>query len=487
MEHVKTIGIIGAGLSGLVAAKTCLEYGYDVKLFEKETELGGVWSSSRRYPGVTPQNTKDTYYFSDFQMPEHFDEWPRGEDVQAYLEAYAKKFDVFPLINFSHEITNTDFQNNKWIINGRNATTIFTVEVDFLIICNGTFSDPFIPSLPGMESFIEAGGQVLHSSQFQLTEQSKNKRLVVVGYSKSAHDVVTAGSETATSTHLLFREAKWKMPRYIRGINVKYIILSRFGEALIKPEQHNFMERFIYKIGLAKRMLAGMEKYISKRQKLNEAGLLPKASIKDQAFGEVTLETPHFFERVQQGKIITKQTEIVSLQGKQLILSNGEQLECDLLVFATGFNQIIPFLPNQFLNKFIDPQGNYLLYRHILPVAVPSLAFVGYNTSIQCPISSEFGALWLCEYLKGRIAKPSIEQMKESTAAFIKWRSKFRPNGSSRGLSTMPGTIHHVDMLLKDMKAPLPFLSLIPDWLLTINPGRYKKLRKKILRRNFEK
>jgi len=487
MEHVKTIGIIGAGLSGLVTAKTCLEYGYTVKIFEKETELGGVWSSSRRYPGVTPQNTKDTYYFSDFQMPKHFDEWPRGEDVQAYLEAYAKKFKVFPLIQFSHEILNTHFQNNKWIINGRNATTTFTEEVDFLIICNGTFSDPFIPSIPGMESFIEAGGEVLHSSQFHDTEQSKNKRLVVVGYSKSAHDVVTAGSETAASTHLLFREAKWKIPKYIRGINMKYIILSRFGEALIKPEQHNFIERFIYKIGLSKKMLAGMEKYISKQQKLKENGLHPRASIKDQAFGEVTLETPHFFERVQQGKIITKQTEIVSLQGKQLTLTNGEQIECDLLVFATGFKQIIPFLPNQFLNQFIDLQGNYLLYRHILPVGVPSLAFVGYNTSIQCPISSEFAALWVCEYLKGRIARPSNEQMKEATAAFIKWRSQFRPNGSSSGLSTMPGTIHHVDMLLKDMKAPLPFLSLIPDWLLTINPGRYKKVRRKILRRNIEK
>jgi hypothetical protein len=48
----------------------------------------------------------------------------------------------------------------------------------------------------------------------------------------------------------------------------------------------------------------------------------------------------------------------------------------------------------------------------------------------------------------------------------------------------MPGTIHHVEMLLKEMKAPLPFLSLIPDWLVTINPARYKKVRKKIISRN---
>jgi cation diffusion facilitator CzcD-associated flavoprotein CzcO len=316
-------------------------------------------------------------------------------------------------------------------------------------------------------------------------ELSRGKRLVVVGYSKSAHDVVTAGSETAASTYLLFREAKWKMPRYIRGINVKYIILSRFGEALIKPEQHNFTERLIYKTGLAKTMLAGMEKYISRQQKLKETGLHPTASIKDQAFGEVTLETPRFFERVHQGRIIAKQTELASLQGKQITLTNGEQLECDMIVFATGFRQTIPFLPGHFIKNLIDGQGNYHLYRHILPIGVPALAFVGYNTSIQSPISAEFGALWLCEYLKGRVTVPPQQQMREATEAFLKWRSQFRLKGSSSGLSTMPGTIHHVDMLLKDMRAPMPFFSLIPDWLLTINPSRYRQLRRKIVKRNI--
>ena len=209
MDHVKTIGIIGAGLSGIVTAKTCLEYGYNVKMFEKDTELGGVWSSSRRYPGVSTQNTKDTYYFSDFPMPEHFAEWPSGEQVQSYLYAYAREFNVFPLIKFRHEITGTNFQNSQWIITGQNGTGSFTELVDFLIICNGTFSDPFIPELPGMNSFVKAGGKILHSTQYHSTDTSRGKRITVVGFSKSASDVATAASESAESTHLVFREAKW--------------------------------------------------------------------------------------------------------------------------------------------------------------------------------------------------------------------------------------------------------------------------------------
>jgi dimethylaniline monooxygenase (N-oxide forming) len=484
MKHVKTVGIIGAGLSGIVTAKTCLEYGYEVKMFEKDTELGGVWASSRRYPGVSTQNTKDTYAFSDFPMPKHFPEWPSGEEVQSYLSAYANKFNVFPLIRFSHEITYIDFQYNKWMITGNKDGAPFTVQTDFLIICNGTFSDPFIPALPGMDSFLGAGGEILHSTEFHDIEASRDKRIIVVGYSKSANDVITAASETAKSAHLVFREAKWKIPRFVNGVNSKYILLNRLGEAIIKPDQHNKLERFVHKIGLPKRVLASMEKYISKKQMLGELGLVPSAGIKEQAFGEINLETEDFFEKVKNGEIITKQGEIISFRGKQVILSSGEQIEADLIVFATGFRQTIPFLPDRFLEKFTDEQGNYLLYHHILPAGVPALAFVGYNSSIQCPISSEFAALWVCEYLKGRVARPTEAEIIKEGREFIRWRSQFRPNGASCGLSTMPGTIHHVDMLLKDMNAPMPFFSLIPDWLVTINPARYEKLRKKVIQRN---
>ncbi len=483
MEHVKTIGIIGAGLSGLVTAKTCLEYGYKVKMFEKDTELGGVWSSSRRYPGISTQNTKDTYFFSDFPMPKHFPEWPGGEQVQSYLAAYAKKFNVFPLIQFSHEITSTIFQNDKWIITGKNGNTTFTEETDFLIVCNGTFSDPVIPEIPGMDSFVNAGGKILHSTQFHSTETSRDKRIVVVGYGKSSSDLVTAASETAKSAHLVFREAKWKMPHYVKGVNAKYLFLNRLGEAIIKPDQHNKLERFVHKLGLPKKMLLFTQKYIRKQQMLDELGLVPSFEIKDQ-FGEITLVTRQFFDKVKKGEIITKQGEIASIRDKQVTLTSGEQIECDLIIFATGFRQTMPFMPDHLTEKFTDQDGNYILYHHILPAGVPALAFVGYNSSLFCATSSEFAALWVCEYLKGRIARPTEAQIIKEGTEFIRWRSQFRQNSALRGLSVMPGTIQHVDRLLKEMNAPLPFLSLIPDWLVIINPARYKKLRRKVIQRN---
>lgn len=488
MKNVKTIGIIGAGLSGLVTAKTCLEYGFDIIVYEKDAELGGVWATSRRYPGITTQNTKDTYAFSDFPMPDYYPEWPSGEQVQSYLIDYAKHFNLLSSIRFSHEIIEVSRDEHKWKIVGNNKDSQFIRHFDFLIICNGTFSTPKIPQIPGMDGFIQAGGETFHSTQFNSISVSSGKHLVVVGYGKSATDIIAIASETSKSAHLVYREPKWKIPRYIMGINMKYLLLNRLGEAVIKPEsQYNWGDRFVNKIGLGKAMLRFLERYITKKHMLKELNLVPSSSLKDQAFGEIALETPNFYEKVNQNLIVTMQGEIIGLNGKKAVLSNGSIIECDVLVFSVGFNQTIPFLPKEYLQKFTDNLGNYILYHHILPAGVPDLAFVGYNSSIQCPISSEFAALWICEYLKGRIAKPTDMQIFQEGIDFINWRSQFRPNGASRGLSTMPGTIHHVDILLKDMNASLPVFSLIPDWLLTINPSRYFKVRRMIVNRNNQK
>ena len=44
----KQVVIVGAGVCGIAAAKTFLQYGYkDVVILERSDELGGVWNSSQ--------------------------------------------------------------------------------------------------------------------------------------------------------------------------------------------------------------------------------------------------------------------------------------------------------------------------------------------------------------------------------------------------------------------------------------------------------
>jgi len=81
-----TVAVIGAGFAGLATAKVLRQSGFEVTVFDKAPDVGGVWSSTRRYPGLRTQNNKGSYRLSDHLMPRSFPEWPSGEQVQAYLE-----------------------------------------------------------------------------------------------------------------------------------------------------------------------------------------------------------------------------------------------------------------------------------------------------------------------------------------------------------------------------------------------------------------
>src|SRR6266581_6935729 len=90
MVRQKTVCIIGAGVAGLVAAKTFAARGHRVIILERSGDLGGVWEPARSYPDVQTQSPKDLYRYTDKAMPASYPEWPRGPQVHAYLCDYAQ-------------------------------------------------------------------------------------------------------------------------------------------------------------------------------------------------------------------------------------------------------------------------------------------------------------------------------------------------------------------------------------------------------------
>lgn len=42
-EDIRSVAVIGAGISGILATKYLLQAGLDVTVFERNDKLGGVW------------------------------------------------------------------------------------------------------------------------------------------------------------------------------------------------------------------------------------------------------------------------------------------------------------------------------------------------------------------------------------------------------------------------------------------------------------
>lgn len=482
---MQTIGIIGAGISGLVAAKTLKEHGFNVVIFEKDSEVGGVWASSRHYPGITTQNTKDSYAFTDYPMPDDYPEWPNGQQMQAYLDGYANHFDIKKQINFNCTVENT-YQNTdeSWTIEATQQLSFgskaIVQRVDKLVVCNGIFSQPNIPDYLGKEEFIAGGGQICHSSQFQDLESIRDKKVAVIGFAKSACDVVTAASEVAAETSIVYRRAFWKIPKKFFGkLNYKYLLLNRFGESLFPYYRNYGIEKFLH--GAGKFMLnvvwKGMAWVLTKQLKLQKNGLLPEMPITAIGNCRLSLTTNGFYEKVTDGTINAKKAEIVRLKKGGAILNTGEFMSLDNVICATGWQQTIAFMEDSILQKIRDEKGVFRLYRNILPTEVSNLAFVGYNSSLCCQFTSEIAAHWTAQYFKKAMKLPSKKQMNSQLDDYLKWLFKrtdvIHP---AYGTCIVPFTFHYVDDLMRDMGLSPRRANVIAEWLMPFEPARYKGL-----------
>ncbi len=248
------IAIIGAGVAGLATAKVLVQAGHDVVVFDKTPDVGGVWSRTRRYPGLTTQSPKAQYSLSDFPMPRDYPEWPSGEQVQAYLAAYTAHFGLAGSLRLETEVVSATLAaGGGWSLETRDAAgTTATDGFDRLVVANGVFCEPAIPAYPGREEFAAAGGQLLAGTELHDAEQARGKHVLVVGYGKSACDVTVPVSQVAASTDVIARQLLWKVPRKINGkVNFKMLLLTRMGEALFRYRVLRGAEKFLHGPGPA--------------------------------------------------------------------------------------------------------------------------------------------------------------------------------------------------------------------------------------------
>jgi cation diffusion facilitator CzcD-associated flavoprotein CzcO len=483
---VKRIGIVGAGVAGLVTAKVLGQAGHEVVVFDRTPDVGGVWSRTRRYPGLVTQNPGDQYGFSDFPMPRHFPQWPTGEQVQSFLAAYAARFAI-PLRLDTEVTAARQARDGRWTVETAAGPETF----DRLVVCNGVLSEPDVPAYPGVGEFTAAGGRLCASTEFHDTDEVRDRQVLVVGYGKSACDVKVPISEVAARTHVIARHVHWKMPRRIGGVvNYKYLLLTRLGEALFRYLRPRGVERFLH--GPGDRLRRGMVNSVgavSVRQfGLDRLGLVPPGHMEDIVRGAIGLTSEGFFEGVAAGRITVHRdrtiTRLLASDGAPAAeLSDGTVLPADVVVCATGFVQDVPFLPADVRDRLLDEDGNFLLYRQIRPLDVPGLYFNGYNSSFFCTLNAEMAAVWIAADLAGAVPLPTTEEMRAAVVAQLAFMADVTNRQHCRGTKIVPFSLHNVDEVLDDVGLNLPVHVRAAHWLVPVTTSAYRDVIPALLRK----
>ncbi|MDZ7678345.1 MAG: NAD(P)/FAD-dependent oxidoreductase [Acidimicrobiales bacterium] len=206
-----SVAIIGAGMSGLVAAYRLRQAGIDVVVFEKNDDVGGTWYENR-YPGCRVDVSNLFYSYSFAQR----DDWPEHYSSQPVLLDYfrqvAEDTGVRPLIRFNTEVTSLAYDDaaSTWSLQvvGPDGDEE-RVEFQAVISAVGQLNRPKMPDIAGLGRF---GGPSFHSARWDHSVDLTGKRVAVIGTGASAAQFIPPVAETASEVTIFQRTPAWFIP-----------------------------------------------------------------------------------------------------------------------------------------------------------------------------------------------------------------------------------------------------------------------------------
>ena len=460
--NVRKVGIIGAGVAGIATAKMLLAQGLDCTLFERGPTLGGVWSDGYLNFGVQVQ--RELYEFPDRPLPLDIPDFTPGPVIQKYLEDYAVEFGVWPHIRFNAPVVGLRQGRGGeggWIIACDQGGVPREATFDLVVVCIGLYSNkPHMPGFPGQDRF---AGEIIHISDLKSANQLAGRKVAVVGFGKSATDAALESAAVAAETTIIFRQPHWPIPQKLAGVlPFKWGMLSRLTSTLIPLHYRpSAAERVMHSLGkplawlwwrlveLLLTIQCGLDSRFGTR-----VSLVPASPVEIDSFGESTmLPRPAFYRHVRNGAISPRRTVIARYTQRGLILENGDELDADVVVLATGWQTDYTFLDAAARSAIGFEDDGFYLYRQMLHPDLPGLVFVGAASTIVSILSYSLQARWLAELLKGRHRLPSPEDMRRDIDDMKAWKREWMPHSGSRGSRLLLHMLHYHDQLLTDFGA----------------------------------
>ncbi|KAK7937726.1 dimethylaniline monooxygenase [Apiospora aurea] len=169
--------IVGAGLTGIVAAQRLLQAHPETQLviLERDYCLGGVWGERRNYPSFWSQWTHGIAEFSDMPMErpppkDCMHDLFRAKYTTNYLEDYVNNMShsgktLRDRIQFNTQVQSIRKTNGQWnvICLDVNTNSQRSMCSPKLMMANGQASIPNVPHFAGQEYY---SGQIIHSIDF---------------------------------------------------------------------------------------------------------------------------------------------------------------------------------------------------------------------------------------------------------------------------------------------------------------------------------
>jgi 4-hydroxyacetophenone monooxygenase len=205
--------VIGAGMSGLLAAIRLQEAGIAYTVIEKNAGVGGTWFENR-YPGCRVDVGNHFYCYSFAPSNDWTQFFAPSAELQGYFDRCAHQFDVIDHIRFETEVVGArwDDDAHQWVVRTRPAGSDGPTEdlvATAVISAVGQLNRPKLPDIAGIDTFT---GPSMHSAQWDPAVDVAGRRVAVIGTGASAFQIVPTIAPEAEHVTVFQRSAQWMFP-----------------------------------------------------------------------------------------------------------------------------------------------------------------------------------------------------------------------------------------------------------------------------------
>ena len=206
------VAVIGAGMSGILAAHRLQQAGIPYTVIEKNAAAGGTWLENV-YPGCrvdTPNHTY-SYSFAPRNWPQFFSSQPV---LLEYFQECAERFGIRDRIRFATEVERLTFDepSQTWTLHlrGADGSPRRPLRANAVISAVGQLNRPRLPEIAGRDTF---RGPAFHTARWNQAVDLAGKRVAVIGTGASAFQAVPAIAPSVAQLYLFQRTPPWVNPR----------------------------------------------------------------------------------------------------------------------------------------------------------------------------------------------------------------------------------------------------------------------------------
>ncbi|HSG48573.1 MAG TPA: NAD(P)-binding domain-containing protein [Longimicrobiales bacterium] len=367
--------IIGAGPAGLAAAVALQARGIPFRILDAGRAPGGIWDMDRpdtpMYTSAHFISSKTLSGFRDFPMPADYPDYPRHDQILAYVRDYARRHGLEDHATFGMRVTRArpvegggapgDGTLSSWEVewvpvdpdaptpdaaaDQGPAPAVSAGRFSALVVAGGVTWHPNVPEIPGAFT-----GEIRHSVTYRTPDEFRGRRVLIVGGGNSAVDIACDAARAADAAFISLRRGYHFVPKYVFGIPAD--VFSHTG-----PRLPAWLEQRVFGF-LVSRILVG---------DLTRYGL-PRPD--HPILSSHPIMNTQLLHHLGHGDIRAK-PDVARFQGNEVVFADDSRETVDLVLLATGYRRRFPFLdlrlPGErrpFREAEVSPEDLYLTLMH---------------------------------------------------------------------------------------------------------------------------